>query len=267
MNDTFQLFVDSTPIRAVLLREFRAALVNRYFQVFAALSLLGGIAATVFTEDQNSVPFLLLQLSLYFVSLFALLAGVSSAQGEREEWPLLFAQPVPRGVYSLGKFTAYLSIFALVLLLLFLPGIITGSSPIQLALLYSQTLLLVGTFLALGLAAGVVTRDRPQALIAGVTAWLLLLFALDLVALFAARLWFMQKFPDIWVALLMLNPLDSFRIEALFSLEQIPAEAASKTALATWWIEHARLWFSLISICWSAGLLLLAGIRLHRWEE
>jgi hypothetical protein len=133
--------------------------------------------------------------------------------------------------------------------------------------LYSQTLLLVGTFLALGLAAGVVTRDRPQALIAGVTAWLLLLFALDLIALFAARLWFMQTFPDIWVALLMLNPLDSFRIEALFSLEQIPAEAASKTALATWWIEHARLWFSLISTCWSTGLLLLAGVRLHRWEE
>jgi hypothetical protein len=38
----------------------------------------------------------------------------------------------------------------------------------------------------------------------------------------------------------MLNPLDSFRIEALFALEQIPAEAANKTPLASWWIAHAK---------------------------
>ena len=65
---------------------------------------------------------MILQVALYFVSLFALLAGASSAQAERDEWQMLFAQPVPRAAYVVGKFIAYLSIFAAVLLLLFLPG-------------------------------------------------------------------------------------------------------------------------------------------------
>ena len=63
----------------------------------------------------------------------------------------------------------------------------------------------------------------------GVSAWLFLLFGLDLVALLAARFEFIQTIPDLWVSLLMLNPLDAFRIQALFALEQIPAEAANKT--------------------------------------
>jgi hypothetical protein len=41
----------------------------------------------------------------------------------------------------------------------------------------------------------------------------------------------------------MVNPLDAFRIQALFAMEQIPAEAANKTPLAAWWISHANLWF------------------------
>jgi hypothetical protein len=65
----------------------------------------------------------------------------------------------------------------------------------------------------------------------------------------------------------MLNPLDSFRIEALFALEQIPAEAANKTPLANWWIAHAALWFSAIAAFWSTTLVAFAGLRLNRLEE
>ena len=267
MNRAFLSFVKAGSLRAVLLREFRDALINRYFQVFAALSLLGGAAAIIFSEDANTIAFLILQISLYFVSLFALLAGVSSAQAEKEEWQMLFAQPVPRPVYVVGKFIAYLSIFGAVLLLLFLPGFVAGSSAPRIAMLYAQTLLLAAAFLALGLAAGFLARDRAQALIIGVCAWLLLLFGIDLIALFAARWELIQKFPDLWVSLLMLNPLDSFRIEALFALEQIPAEAANKTPLASWWIAHAAIWFSAIAIIWSAVLITLSGFRLNRWED
>lgn len=265
MNRAFPWFADTGPVRAVLLREFRDALINRYFQVFAALSLLGGVAAIIFSEDANSVPVFILQAALYFVSLFALLAGASSAQAERDEWEMLFAQPVPRAAYVVGKFIAYLSIFAAVLLLLFLPGLASGSS--RLAILYGQTLLLAAVFLALGLTAGFLAHDRAQALIAGVSAWLLLLFGVDFIALFAAHWELVQKFPDLWVSFLMLNPLDSFRIEALFSLEQIPAEAANKTALASWWIAHAAVWFSFIAAIWSAAFIALSGFRLNRWEN
>ncbi|MBA2586611.1 MAG: ABC transporter permease subunit [Chthoniobacterales bacterium] len=253
--------------RALLGREFRAALINRYFQVFCALSLLGGVTASLFSEDANAAGFLVLQIALYFVSLFALLAGVSSAQGEREEWQLLFTQPVPRTAYVIGKFLALFSIFGAVLLLLFLPALISGSAPRSLALLYLQTLLLAAAFLSLGLAAGFLAHDRAQAIIIGVSAWLVLLVGVDLIALFAARWPVFQNWPDVWVAVLMLNPLDSFRIEALFALQQIPAEAANKTPLANWWIEHAAAWFALISIFWSAALITIAGWRLNRWEE
>ncbi len=90
--------------RALWAREFRAAQINRYLQVFCALALSGGATAVLFSEDAQATGFFLLQIALYFVSLFALLAGVSSALAEREEWPLLFAQPLARGTFVIGKF-------------------------------------------------------------------------------------------------------------------------------------------------------------------
>jgi Cu-processing system permease protein len=255
------------PFYAILAREFRAALINRYFQVFGALSLLGGLAAVVFGEDEKAAGFFVLQLALYLVSLFALLAGVSSAQGEREEWQMLFTQPVPRPAYAIGKFFALFSIFGAVLLLLFLPALISGTTARELGLLYGQTLLLAAVFLSLGLGAGFLAHDRAQALIIGVSAWLFLLVGTDLFALFAARWQIFQGIADLWVAALMLNPLDAFRIEALFALQQIPAEALNKTPVANWWIEHAAIWFVFISIFWSTTLIMIAGVRLNRWEE
>jgi len=65
----------------------------------------------------------------------------------------------------------------------------------------------------------------------------------------------------------MTNPLDAFRIQALFAMEQIPAEAANSTPLAAWWLAHPGLWFALISIVWMSGLLGLTAQRLARWEE
>ena len=266
MNFALSL-ANTTPLGAVLIREFRAALINRYFQVFGALSLLGGLAVIFFTEDANAIGFFVMQISLYLVSLFALLAGVSSAQAERDEWQLMFAQPVPRAAYVIGKFISYFAIFAVALALLFLLALIGSSAPQRIALLYLQTMLLAAAFLALGLTAGFFAHDRAQALIVGVSAWLLLLFGFDLIALLAARSEFVQKVPDFWVSLLMLNPLDAFRIQSLFALEQIPAEAANKTPLASWWIAHAGGWFAFIAAFWSAALLAASSLRLNRWEE
>jgi ABC-type transport system involved in multi-copper enzyme maturation permease subunit len=260
-------FRDTSAIRALFAREFRAALINRYFQVFCALGLMGGIAAAIFGEDANATAVCYVQIAIYFVSLFALLAGVGSAQAEREEWQLLFAQPLPRAACVIGKFCALLSMFGGVLLLMFVPGLLAGFAIHALALLYLETFLLAVTFLACGLAAGYLAHDRAQALIVGVSVWLLLLFGLDLVALFAARWSAIQNVPDLWVALLMSNPLDSFRINALFALQQIPAEAANKTPLASWWIAHASVWFMAIGVMWSVILVMLSGLHLNRWEE
>jgi threonine/homoserine/homoserine lactone efflux protein len=157
--------------------------------------------------------------------------------------------------------------FGGVLLLMFVPGLLVGSPIRVLAPLYFETFFLAASFLACGLAAGYLAHDRAHGLIVGVSGWLFLLFGLDLVALFATRWSAIQNLPDLWVALLMCNPLDSFRINALFALQQIPAEAANKTPLASWWIGHLGIWFVAIALIWSVVLVTLAGLRLKSWEE
>lgn len=251
---------------AVLLRELRGALVNRYFQVFSLLALGGGVAAVALSEAANAAAFFILQIVLYFVSLFALLVGVSSTRAENEEWPILFSQPVSRSACILGKFVALWGIFSVVLPLLFVPAFFGEGSRATLAALYLHTLGLAATFGSLGLCAGIIGQDRVQALVLGVSAWLFLLFGVDLILLFAAQWAPLQKVPDLWVALLMANPLDAFRIQALFAMEQIPPEAANKTPLAAWWLSHASLWFAIISAAWSAALLFLTSHRLASAE-
>jgi ABC-type transport system involved in multi-copper enzyme maturation permease subunit len=263
----FPSFINSNSLRALFAREFRAAVINRYFQVFCALGLMGGIAAAIFSEDSNATATFYVHTGIYFVSLFALLAGVGSAQAEREEWQLLFTQPLPRAACVVGKFCTLLSMFGCVLLLMFVPGLVVGSVIHLLATLYFETFLLAATFLACGLAAGYLAQDRAHGLIVGISAWLLLLFGLDLVSLFTARWSAIQNLPDLWVALLMFNPLDAFRVNALFALQQIPAESANKTLLASWWIAHTNVWFLLIAVMWSVLLVMLTGLRLNRWEE
>jgi ABC-type transport system involved in multi-copper enzyme maturation permease subunit len=264
--NTALLTLETGAMRALLLRELRGTLVNRYFQVFSALALGGGVAAVALSEAPEAAAFFILQIALYFVSLFAVLAGVSSARAEQEEWPLLFAQPVPRAACVLGKFLALWGIFSGVLALLFLPALFGEASRPALMQLYLNTLGLAAVFGSLGLCAGLIAHDRVQALVLGVSAWLFLLFGLDLLALLLAQWAPLQKTPDLWVALLMANPFDAFRIQALFALEQIPAEAANKTPLAAWWLAHASLWFALLAAAWSAVLLLLTSRRLERAE-
>ncbi len=252
---------------AIIARELQAAILNRYLQVFCALALAGGIGAALLAETADAAPMLILQIALYFVSLFALLIGTSSARAESSEWPLLFAQPIARSAFLFGKFLALTLMFAGLLALLFLPTLFVRPPDVVLLALYGRTLTLAAMFVSLGLGAGFLARDRVQGLVLGVSAWLLFLFGLDLVALLVARWSFLQKAPDIWAALLMLNPLDAFRIDALFAMERIPAEAASHTGLTSWWLAHSGLWFVLISIGWMLGLLGATARRLEGWEE
>lgn len=266
MNTDVLSAFDRAPLRAVLSREIRGSLSSRYFQVFCAIALTGGIAAIAFADETSAASLFLLQITLYFVSLFALLLGVNSARAESEEWPLLFSQPVSRSAYLLGKFLALSFIFAAASVLLFLPALFT-SRPTEVLLLYLHTTELTCVFIALGLAAGFLARERVQGLILAVAAWLFLLLGFDLVALFGAQFPLLQKVPDLWVSTLMLNPLDAFRIQALFAMEQIPAEAANKTPLAAWWLAHPGLWFSLLCPLWISALLIITARRLARWED
>ncbi len=264
MSATIAASTAPAPLRALLLREVRGAISSRYLQIFCALALLGGIAAVVMA---GAAELFLLQLALYFVSLFALLVGVNSARAESDEWPLLFAQPLPRAAWLAGKFLALTLIFACALLLLFIPAIFASATLAALAALYVYTLELAALFLSLGLVAGYRARDRVQGVVLAVVAWLTLLVGFDLIALLGARWSLLQQFPDVWLALLMLNPLDAFRVQALFAMAQIPAELAGQTALAGWWIKYSGLWFAILCPVWISIFLWSTARYLNRWED
>ena len=80
MNSTAVPVFEGAPLRAVLLREIRGSISSRYFQVFCVIALGGGVAAIAFAEEASAASLFLLQIALYFVSLFALLLGVNSAR-------------------------------------------------------------------------------------------------------------------------------------------------------------------------------------------
>lgn len=255
------------PLRALVARELHAAVLNRYLQLFCLLALGGGIGAALVAATPDAAPMFILQMTLYFVSLFALLIGTSSARAESEEWPLLFAQPIPRSAFLLGKFLALALLFAGLLALLFLPALFVRSADATFLLFYGQTLALATAFVALGLSAGFFARDRVQGLILGVSIWLFLLFGMDLIALLMTRFGFLQRWPDVWSALLMSNPLDALRINALFALERIPAEAAQQTPFTSWWLAHTGIWFFAITLAWMAALLIVTARHLKHWED
>lgn len=171
------------------------------------------------------------------------------------------------GDLSFGKISRVRSAIRARLASAFFPAVIAGSNTAVISLLYGHTLLLAATFLALGLTVGFLVHDRTAGLMTAVSIWVFLVFVVDLVGLFAARFALVQSRPDIWVAFLMLNPLDAFRIHALFALEQIPTEAGSKTFLANWWISHAGGWFVTIALTWCSALLALAVQQLNRRQE
>lgn len=251
---------------ALVRRELRAALLHRLGPAAAALALAGGVGAALVAEEAGAATGLLLQLTLYLVPLLAVLAGVSAARAEAEEWPILLAQPVPRGRLVGGKFFALMVLLAGVVTLLVLPALVAGEAAGPLWALAGRALGLAAVAGSLGLWAGYAARDRVQGLVLAVSGWLGLLFGVDLAAMLAVQWPAWQRWPEWWVGALMLSPFDAFRIQALFALEQIPAEAAARTPLALWWTQHAGLWLGEVLLAWTAALLALARRQLERTE-
>jgi ABC-type transport system involved in multi-copper enzyme maturation permease subunit len=253
-------------IRAVLLREFRSAMMSRYVQIFIILALAGGLSTAQISESAGAARSLLGQIAMYFVSLFTLLVGVSAARAEAEEWPMLFAQPAPRWSGPAGKFCALLVISGMALLALFLPSVGNHSEPGAFGPLYLQAIGLAAVFCSLGLGVGYLARDRVQALLLAASAWVVLLLGFDQIALLAAHWEGLQRNPDVWVGILMLNPLDAFRVNTLFSLQEVPAETAGKTIVAHWWLTHTGAWLAIVSAGWSLACLFIAHRAVNRIE-
>jgi hypothetical protein len=73
---------------------------------------------------------------------------------------------------------------------------------------------------AAGLAVGFWVRDPVRGLLTAMAVWFAMLFGTDLLLLAVSGAPWIHERPGLWVALLMGNPLDAFRITVLFSVEQ-----------------------------------------------
>jgi ABC-type transport system involved in multi-copper enzyme maturation permease subunit len=261
--------IDLRALGAFFFRELHAALLNRFIYFFCGICMLTGLVPLIAEPGEDiteTATYTLLQASLYILPLFAMLTGVGAAQSDTEEQPFLMSQPIGRGVRVLGKFAALWLIIAVAVVSLVVPSALAGSDPRTSLRLWLDATASGGVFASLGLAIGFSTSDRVKAHMIGLCVWLLLLAGFDLLALAAAQLMVTQDLPQLWLALLMLNPLDSLRVGMLFSLERVPMDLLHVPALARWWIKNPMVSVVAVCVSWMALALFWCRRRLERME-
>lgn len=239
-------------IAAAFSREIAAQQLNRFLHGHLGLAAVAGLLP-LFTpgEPVEAAPLWALPAVLYCLSLSALLLGLSSAHGDGDEYELLFAQPVSRPAYLLGKVAALAALLAPAALLLVLPAALLGGLSMLLIALSAAAAGLTIALATGGLAIGLWVRDHVRGLLAALGLWFVVLFAADLLLLaFSGAPW-TQAHRGLWVAVLMTNPFDAFRVTVLFAFEQAAFADVTGTSLAGWWLNHAALWLAGLLSAWT----------------
>jgi Cu-processing system permease protein len=212
-------------------RELREALRNKWLWLYAlgfgALALglaqagmssagyagLGGFGRTAAS---------LINSLLLFVPLIGLTVGAGVIAGERERGTLLYllAQPVNRAEIFFGKaLGAALAVISAVALGFGIAGIGLagdGGDPKAFLALVGFAVLLALVSLGIGLLISALTVKAATASGAALIVWLVLVFIGDL-ALIGATMSFRPS-PMGMLALLLLNPLQVFKLGAIYSL-------------------------------------------------
>lgn len=265
MNTTVILPTFSGVAGAALRREWVSHRLNRFLHAHLALILAAGFLPLL-TPDAGltrGAAWWLLHAVLYAASLSSLLLGLSSAQAESEEFPWLLGQPRGVGAWLAGKVLGLVALTGGSALLLGAPTFLFGGGSAALALAICGAAGITSLCALAGLAVGFWIRDNVRGLIAAIALWFVLLFGMDLLLLASAGAPWVQHSPDIWVAVLMLNPLDAYRVTVLFAVEKAAFGGLQAGWLAGWWIGHAVAWLIISTLLWSclAWLASLVGAR------
>ncbi|MBI5878214.1 MAG: ABC transporter permease [Chloroflexi bacterium] len=213
-------------------REMREALRNRwlafYAVAFAALAFAlsqAGMAASGYggLGGFGRTAASLINAILLFVPLIGLSVGAHAIAADRERGTLgyLLAQPVGRPEVFLGKaLGAALAVFVALGLGFGVAGFgmaLSGGGDASAYLaLAGCTLLLALVSLGFGFIISALTRKAATALGAALIAWLGLVFFADM-GLIAATL-ALRPAPEMLMWMLVLNPLQIFKLEAVYSL-------------------------------------------------
>jgi Cu-processing system permease protein len=241
-------------IAAACQRELAANRVNRFLHVHLALAASAGLLPLFTPEDVGiAAPVWVLHAVLYCLSLSALLLGLSSAHAEADEFPLLFTQPAPRWAWLLGKGAGLALVLLPAALLLVLPAALAGGVTLALAGLGAAATGVTLALAAVGLAVGFWVRDAVRGLLTALGVWFVLLFGTDLLLLAVSGAPWVQRQSDLWVALLMGNPLDALRITVIFDVEHAAFAGLDGSGLVRWWLAHGWVWLALVVALWTAA--------------
>jgi len=213
-------------------RELREALRNKWLWFYAA-----GFAGLAFALAQAGVAWsgyaglggfgrtaaALINAIVLFAPLIGLSVGATTLAGERERGTLLclLAQPVSRGEVFLGKACgAALAVVGALSLGFGVAGLAMagrgGGEAGAYAALAGHTFLLALASLGIGFLISTLSRKAATAMGAALLAWLALVFVgdLGLMGVTAAA----RPAPDALLAALLANPLQVFKLSAIYSL-------------------------------------------------
>lgn len=235
--DTFSRAVDrERPMPTILTlagKEVREGFRNRW--VLATTLLLAALAltlallgsaptGTVGASRLDVVTVSLASLTIFLVPLIALLLSHDTIAGEAERGTLLLllSYPVSRTAVILGKFTGQFAILAVATALgygaaaLAVGWNLGAASWLAFATMIGASILLGAVFLALGLLASTVVRQRSTAGGIAIGLWLLFVLIYDMAFLGLLVASGGHSLPPLLVdALLALNPTDAYRLLTL----------------------------------------------------
>ncbi len=244
-------------VLATAAAELHIALRNRWVAIavvmmglFALVLAAAGSAPTgALGVDRLSVTVAsLTSLAVYLVPLLALLMAFDAVAGEVERGtlPLVLTYPVARAELLLGKLLAHAAILALAvavgyglaaLAAMSVDPRATAGVPALLRLFWTS-LLLGGTFLAVGYTLSALARRPAAAAGLAIGLWLVLVVLYDLGLLAAVVADGGGTFTtDVFPWLLLANPADAFRLYNLAASEATAAAAGiggAANAIAAW---------------------------------
>ena len=251
-------------ILAVIRWDLRLGLRNRFMQVFAFASVAGGSALLFAAPGRETLSLVLIQVLLFFGSLFAFLVGWGSGQQARDQGAFLFAQPIGRGELVVGKLLGTGS-WGIVLLALFMaPAVVRTGTLDQLLPLIGLPIGFLLVCMLVGLGIGLVAAP-VTGLLAVLLAWAVSVAGWELGLLVLSEAAWIERAPWAFVTLLLANPAGAFRVGAMISLDSVPFNADGLET-GQWVFEHIALVAMAVFAAWAAVLFAAISWRVDRHE-
>jgi Cu-processing system permease protein len=232
-------------IFTVAQKEFSDRLRNRWIWTVSALLLISAMTVAFFgaapvgvsgPQKAGAAMAALMNLTAYLVPLLALIMGAGAIVEDKQRGTLdlILVRPVSPSDFFVGTFLGYCAALFLALLLSLAPigvvlRVVAGVDPIEYLLLVLLILGLAAAFLSLSFLVALLARDPGRGIASSVLVWVIAVLVFDL-ALIGVLSMAGGEIPTfVFGALLLLNPLDVFRLLCFDSV----GSAAAPLGLST----------------------------------